>query len=56
MVIFTEGKNFSPNLCMLTGAGAPFQLVTVVSSPKINVMWHESRQSSPFSTAVVRIL
>jgi hypothetical protein len=56
MVLFIEGKNFSPHLCLLAGTGAPIQLVTAVSSPKINITWHESRQSSPFSTVVVGML
>jgi len=56
MVVFREGKNFSPHLCLLVGTGAPIQLVTVVSSPKINIMRHGSNQYFPFSTAVVRIL
>jgi hypothetical protein len=53
MVIFIEAKTFSRHLCMSAGTGAPVQLVTVVSSPKINTTCHEARQSSPLSTAVV---
>jgi hypothetical protein len=56
MVIFIEGKAFSRHLCMSAGTGAPVQLVTVVSSPNTNTMWHEARQSSPLTTAVVRIV